>query len=203
MRYSYSAIKLWLTCPRQFEAKYITKTWPPFHETPATRRGKEAHRDLENYIRGQRDDVPKQWWTPPGLLEKLKRADARAEVRYTATIGGHEMIGYIDVEMSLPHRVLCIDWKVGKFYPDELQADVYGVLHRDKVGHPEKPFSFSWVYLDQQLTHTVEVDKHAQGRVVSLLDAVEADTAYDPKPCFACKWCPVVACEYNKSGERR
>ena len=199
-RASYSKLKTWLTCPRQYEAKYITREWPPFHDTPATLRGKKIHQALERAVRGE-DEPDKHVWTPEGLLPALRRAGAEAEYKYERTIDGVTWVAYADVRLAGPHSTTLVDWKTGQFRPDELQADVYAMLERMLDGVPDarRNVSFSWVYVDQKLTHKVDVDGYARRRVYSIVDSIVADKTFDPKPCWACRFCPLTACEYNRS----
>ena len=197
-RASYSKLKTWLTCPRQYEAKYITKEWPPFHDTPATIRGKEIHRTLEGCLQGDHGDLPGHIWTPDGLVSKLQAAGAVPEYAYKLNVDGIDWVAYADVRLASTLSVTLIDWKTGQFRPDELQADVYAMLEREKQ-RAATPVTFSWVYVDQKLTHRIDVDPYAKRRVYSIVDSVSADRTFDPKPCWACRFCPLTKCEYNRS----
>src|SRR5690625_5780804 len=83
--YSYSAIKSYSTCPRQYHHRYVLKDLPPVDwDTPALRKGREVHEALERAVLEGNDAPelgPHTFWTPPALLSKLHKAGARAEVR--------------------------------------------------------------------------------------------------------------------------
>ena len=208
MIYSHTAMKTYLTCPRQFEARYILKTWPKFHHTPATRRGNEIHEHLEDAVNGKRQP-PQAVWLPDNLIDKLRTAGARAEVEYTITRDGTPcdrwasdawLTGKVDVELvsKATNQSVVIDWKTGKFYPDPLQADIYAVLQR-AVHAPELGVTFSWVYVDARRTAQEKPDLFARKRVDAIVNQIETDEQMAPKPCFACRWCPLTNCEYNEA----
>jgi len=47
---SWSRVSVYRQCPSQFEAKYITKTYPDESDNPAFAKGNEVHKQLEDYI---------------------------------------------------------------------------------------------------------------------------------------------------------
>lgn len=50
MPLSWSRISVYRQCPRQFEAKYITKQYPDESDNPAFTKGNMVHKQLEDYI---------------------------------------------------------------------------------------------------------------------------------------------------------
>lgn len=197
--YSYSRLKTYLTCPRQFEAKYVTRSLP-YTASPAMERGKRVHETLEQALLEQQE--PSDVWTPQELFSLLVKAGARPEVEHAMAIDGTPcgwedarclLRGKIDVEM--PH--LMLDWKTGQIRPDPLQADVYAALKRAEEGH-DYAVDFYFVYVDQKHVHKETPDAHALDRVLSIIDTIESDTRFNPHPCFACKWCQVEGCEYRR-----
>lgn len=207
MPLSYSALKTYLTCPAQYEAKYVSRTWPREADTPALRRGREVHAVLESAVRNG-FKVPHERmkiWTPPGLLETLHRGGAIAEAGFAITADGQAVapkdpaawfVGYIDVLTAGAGAALLLDWKTGKVRVDPLQADVYAMLLR--AIRPGLPVEFHWVFLEHEVVESVQVDADAERRVRSIAAQATTEQEYSPRPSFACKWCPLSKCRYYK-----
>lgn len=56
MAYSYSGLKTYQNCPRQYYETKVLKKWP-FPETDAIKYGKEVHKALEDYVGGVMPDL--------------------------------------------------------------------------------------------------------------------------------------------------
>ena len=194
MRYSYSNLSTWQKCPRQWEAKYVTKTYP-HEDTPALRRGQEVHATLEAAI-GAQVDPPSDLWMPEGLVPLLHRADARVETKIEIHKPAH-LMGYLDVCIVGPDYVAVIDWKTGKMRsPDPLQADVYAMLVRRAWGIDD--VSFTWVGVDAKRALTTHPDANAERRVMSIINDIETNGKYPPTPSWLCRFCPLTWCEHNE-----
>lgn len=207
--HSYSSLKKWVTCPRHYQHQYVLKTIK-FHTTPALEKGKRIHKALEDAVNGDRTllDKERNVWTPPGLIDTLQSSCAVPENELAMDAQGRPvdywdksavLRGAIDVDLTAAkvRRSLMVDWKSGKVYPDSTQADVYATLKRAAI--PKCDVHFVFVYVEQKQTVPEVPDQQAHGRVMKLIDRVESDDQYDPKPGFSCRWCPVTSCEYNES----
>jgi len=202
--HSYSAIKAYNTCPRQYEALYVKKTHKR-GSSPALDKGIKYHEALENVVKyGQ--GLPsylKQW---EDLAYKLHLGGAEAEPRLAIDGNGEpcdffddkaKLRGAIDVDWTHDGTSLMLDWKTGKVYPDPLQADIYAVMKWAQ--QPELQISFKFVYLEHDHVVPEHPDKGAVARVWDQIERIETTTEYPPRPCFACRFCPVTECEYNES----
>lgn len=205
--YSYSKIKAWLTCPAQFHARYVTKT-VRFKENEAIVRGRRVHEHLEDSLKAGRE--PTKAWAPTGLLPKLHQAGARAEPQLAIDHQGNPchywaddcwLRGGIDVEAPYNNRnnsITLIDYKTGGFRPDSLQADIYAVLER-KVHNEDLTVNFTFLYTDKKRGCTLQPDGGAEWRIQSIIERMEADTTFDPTPCWACRFCSVYTCPHNEN----
>lgn len=195
MRLSYSALSMFQRCPRQFEAKYVTRTMP-FVETEATRRGKMIHKALEACVRDGAEPPPSVH-LPPNLLDLLRAGRAQAE--YKIEINEPHFIGYLDVFMPQVRHALVIDWKTGKMRRvDPLQADVYAWLLREHSGRPDLGVTFGWVGVDSRKTVMVEPDLDAGKRVLDIVDTIHKTWGnWPPVESWACRYCPLTYCEHN------
>ena len=196
--HSYSALKCFSTCPRQYEALYLTKSVKRT-SSPALEKGIAWHEALEKAVR---DNTPLpshlSKWQP--LANTLRKAGAQVEVKLAMDREGNPcgfwdkhawLRGAIDVDTGQ----LLLDWKTGKVYPDPLQADVYTALKRASL--PKLKVDFHFVYLEHSKVVTMKPNQDATNRVVQYIARVEQAETYPPRPCFACRWCPVTQCEYN------
>ena len=203
MKHSYSAVKTFNTCPRQYEALYVLRNVPR-KSSPALEKGIAWHEAME---RGVRDGalLPSHLthWQP--LTNMLHAAGAEAEIQLAVTHGkaptdftaGDVWIrGAIDVRLTAPGKVVMLDWKTGKVYPDSLQADFYATMQWAQT--PGVKVEFHFTYLEHKRTVPVEVDKKAPDRVYAAVERIENTKVFHPRPCFACKFCPVSTCEYWK-----
>lgn len=204
MRYSYTSIKCFLTCPAQFKAKYIEKRLPREDDAPALVRGREIHGKLETAIKTGADPGV---WTPDGLVEKLRAAKATAETGLGMNAQGQPvhhfndasiLMGFIDVLVWNDNMALLVDWKTGKFRPDPLQADVYATLLRALAGHSDFPVHFLLVYVDQKMTEMIKPDRYALNRVWELMQMIEREREYPMREGMQCRWCPVLDCPNNR-----
>ena len=194
MRYSYSNLAQWLKCPRQWEAKYVTRTWPDEPPSPALIRGQEVHEALERSVRDGAAPPPSAW-LPPGLLDALRRAKAQAEVKIE--LAKPAFVGYLDVLMLGARKALVIDWKTGKLRPDPLQADVYAMLVRREYGIEN--ITFAWVGVDSHKAVECVPDHNAERRVQAVIDDIETARGYPPAESWLCRYCPLTWCEKNSN----
>ena len=117
---SFSKLNTFETCPRQYEAKYVTKT-VPYQQTPEAEWGDYVHKSLENYIRYNQP-------LPANVADYQRFADAILAMRGQAiaeravAINPYLMeTGYfdgdvwirakIDVTVLRDDSALVLDWK--------------------------------------------------------------------------------------------
>jgi hypothetical protein len=194
MRYSYSNLATWQKCPRQWEAKYVLRSWPDEPPAPALIRGKAVHAALECAVRDGAD-VPDDVWLPDGLIPLLQLGHARVEDKLEVTDPAH-IIGYLDVALVTEDKAHVIDWKTGKLRPDPLQADVYAMLARRVWSVDE--VTFTWVGVDSKKAVTSQPDDNAERRVMSIINDIESNGKYPPTPSWLCRFCPLKWCEHNE-----
>lgn len=204
MIHSYTALSEWRLCPRLYHARFIEKS-VEFEETPELKRGREIHGVLEAALRGK--------WGPPGNLkinpkfwELLLERNAKPEVKVAIKRDGSEcgffsddawLRGVIDVFVG-GQAPLLVDWKTGKAgRVDTLQAEVYAAMLHAARGVPKIAFVFSYVLHGQSRMVRVH-GKPALESVQRLIEAVESDREFFPKPSWKCGYCGVDVCEFNE-----
>lgn len=191
--HSYSSLKLYKLCPKQYHATYIAKSVKR-GTSPALEKGIRMHKHMEDAV-SKGTELPKTLtnWTP--LTSLLRKAGAKVEKELAITKKGEDtsfwgkdahLRGKVDVVIE--NRV--IDWKSGQVRPDTFQADVYQVL----MG---VPIDFSLVFLEHSTVIKINPDEHAAHRVHSTIEQIERDKEFITKPSYLCRWCPVTTCKYN------
>jgi CRISPR/Cas system-associated exonuclease Cas4 (RecB family) len=206
--HSYSSINTFRNCPKQYEALYILKSVPR-STSEAMQRGIEIHSHLERLVKGWPSECAHEIKIPDGYDPAgLKERGAAAEVELAISRGGGRLSffddlvflrGKVDAMWVEDGVVQVVDWKSGKYYPDEFQANVYAHLIRTAAGSARIPVRFHWVFVakEEGRARTIDVDQHASHRVLSAIEAVEKAELFPAKPNPLCRFCPVVFCRYN------
>ena len=216
--WSYSAISAFETCPRQYEAKWVTKE-VPYQETPETRWGNDVHNALERYIR---DGEP----MPSNMTQYKKFADAVlarpgeviAEEGVALTWDLKEVSWFtkktaknpvwfrtkIDVTILNGDTAEILDWKTGKRKDDLDQLKLYALVAFIrypqvqtvktgfvwlKEGKLSGPFRFSRKGFDALMEHWMEK--------YEALEEAHKTGNFPPQPSGLCHgWCPVTSCPH-------
>lgn len=223
--WSHSHVDTFETCPRQYEAKYVTKE-VVFKETDATRWGNHVHDAAERYLRDGTpvpSDVPYQkqfdWvkeraerlgaelllegeygltrdWGPCAYFDRVKKVWCRSK---------------LDVLLLRPDGIAeVIDWKTGKPKTDRSQLMLYALFVMVHYPHiKEVRTGYAWL-AHNQLTQPVaylrmnmQAYKDNWERKYAALKAARTLGVFVPKPSGLCKaWCDVVSCEFHGRGRR-
>lgn len=212
--YSYSALNTYKKCPRQFEQQYKLRKVKSAGGAAADA-GKIVHEQIEHFIEGKRDALPSAI-PPDGLVQNLRagrKAGLPIKVELRLAVNDdlepcaffarntHVLLrGALDVEIKTGASVTAIDWKTGKRWPQDqaFQADVYHTLLR--AHYPELETRVIFDFLANGRDPVDGADGSETREVMSLIDAIEAETRFDPSPSPLCRFCPVVTCEYNEAG---
>lgn len=209
---SYSSISKFFQCPRAYHEQYVLKS-VKFKPSAALDRGNKIHAALEASLKTGAP-VPDDIWLPDGLMDSLRDSGAVAEAplavdsqwQQVEFFSKHPLLrGKIDV-LSIDgdgRGVEMIDWKTGKYRPDETQADIYAALIRAVVIKPALPVKFTWVYVEPSVKkhHSIMVDTGASSRVRSSIETIYRASRFDERPSPLCKWCDVLACKFNRREE--
>lgn len=203
-----TSLQTFLTCPRQYEAKYITKT-VKFTANKHAEFGDLVHKAIEAYLKHK---------TPlPELLKPLERTlDDMGNVLFGAeTKLAVDKLGkpvkflskdayqrcIVDAILTNADKsvVVCIDWKTGKHRDTQTQHDF--IKKCAYALFPNAKIITLFIYLFQGTSDRQEYD----GRVLTdLSDKMAALTGahlteqFPPNPSGLCRsWCDVMDCEHN------
>ena len=220
MAYSYSAIKAFKNCQRQYYETRILKKWP-FPETEAIMYGKDVHQALEDYIGENKPLGPHSRFQP--IVDALMGIEGEKlpefEMALDANLDPCEFLGK-DVFIRGIADIVIInkekgtayigDYKTGSAkYPDTDQLELMALMvfrYFPEVTHVKAALLF--VVHDKVVTAEYH-KKDAKPKWVQWLAKVEtmesaADmNMYHENPTGLCGWCPVTDCPHHKPKPRR
>lgn len=220
MAYSYSAIKAFKNCQRQYYETKILKKWP-FPETDAIMYGKDVHKALEDYIGENKPLGPHTRFQPiaDSIIalegEKLTEfemalddnLDPCAFLGKDVFIRGIADIVVVDKEKK---RAYIGDYKTGSAkYPDTDQLELMALMifrYFPEIEHVKAALLF--VVHDKVITAEY-YKKDAKPKWIQWLAKVEtmeqaaAMNMYHENPTGLCPWCPVTDCPHHRPKPRR
>lgn len=220
--WSHTSMSTFETCPRQYEAKYVTKE-VKFEETDATRWGNEVHTGLEERVR---DGTPLP--ANVAIYEKYARAmlarkgEKVIEGAFGLTVDKTPTDFFAkDVWVRSKIDVLILrddgiaevfDWKTGKPKTDATQLLLYSLLVMETYPDVHE-VRCAYVWLQNQSAIGAPVtylrfNKELLWRTFEekyrLLKSAYDLGVFQPKPSGLCKqWCAVSRCEFYGKGSRR
>ncbi len=215
MAQSHTSLSCYVTCPRQYEAKYITKE-VVFEQGEAAAWGDAVHQALEGYVR---DGVPlpsnvemyKKWGDAIRLRAGVKVIEGSFAVRRDLTPCDFRdpdawLRAYLDVLILRANVADILDYKTGKQKNDPTQLRRYALLVFAK--YPEiDTIKCGYIWLkDDVLSKPVVYYRHQMEDMVRIENDLYAQIedsyttgSFQPKPSGLCNgWCPVTSCKFWK-----
>lgn len=222
--HSHSSISCFNTCPRQYEAKYVTKE-VTFVQSAEAKWGDDVHNALEKYCR-DKVTIPIHMaaytkyadalLSRPGnkVFEGAVALDSNAQpCGYFAKDAQRQNIvwlrGKIDVVNLRPDRALAevFDWKTGKIKNDPDQLVMYAMMVM--LLHPEVETvraGFAWIKepLNKAFTPPTTFERKQLPSIIhmhrektgAIEHAIETGNL-PPRPSGLCRgWCDVKSCKF-------
>jgi RecB family exonuclease len=189
MAYSYSAIKAFKNCQRQYYETRILKNWP-FPETEAIMYGKDVHKALEDYIGENKPLGPHTRFQPIAdsiiALEGEKLTEF--EMALDDNLNPCEFLGE-DVFIRGIADIMAL--MIFRYFPEveHVKAALLFIVH-DKVVTAEyhkkdaKPKWIQWL------------------AKVETMEQAAAMNMYHENPTGLCGWCEVTTCPHNTKDRR-
>lgn len=212
--WSYSRIKAFETCPKQFYHEKILKEFP-YVETEAMRYGTEFHKAAEDFVRDGTKVAQKFEFTQPVLDDLAAREGVKhLELKMGLTIDlkpcgffakdvwFRGIVDYLSIDGS---KGRVVDYKTGKSAqyadPDQLELMALTVFkHFPEVDSVRGALLF--VIANKLIPGEYDRSDESRwtkwiARVNRLQDAVDSGV-WNPKPSGLCRrHCPVVECAHN------
>lgn len=213
---SYSSLKAFETCPRQFHEVRVLKKYP-FVETEEQRYGNRLHKAAELYVLKGTPLAQEFEFIKPVLDALLAKAGSKhpeQELCVTPRLhptGWWDADGYlrgkIDLTILQPERkhAFVVDYKTGKDkYIDTDQLDICALLlfqHYDWL----EVVSSGLLYVGANTFHRHETRREDADKLwqqyrerLAKLEGAFATGVWNPKQSGLCrKHCPVKECEHN------
>lgn len=219
-------LSTFLTCPRQYKAKYITKE-VVFTANEATLFGRRLHESVENTLKHQAALTPEAAFMQPYVNWCFKKAaqpgvEMLVETRLAIT-GAYEPCEWggwpangstvgrkvwqrlqVDV-LFIDHTNkmnIIVDWKTGKPRPDHTQKDIACICATRKTGYTKNVCMWMHVKHGEQIVEAVDlvslkpVEAHLEN--IKRYEAACLADNFEPTKNGLCgQWCDVIACPHN------
>lgn len=204
-----TSLGTWLLCPRQFDAKYISKT-VVFQPSDASRFGDRAHKAIEYRLK-QGLDLPSEFTHLEPMCAAVMRAPGTKLVEhnlpmtreftacewYSRYCGGKaDFVNINGTDAGV------FDWKTGKVKEDMLQLNMLtmGVFaHFPQVQRVRANLVF--IQSNETPGFTAQRERFQVPDLIRDLKAYEASQAAGDYPATRnglCRaWCDVLTCEHN------
>ena len=212
---SYSSIKTFRDCPRQYRAKYVDRDLP-YEQSPAAERGDRIHAGMEAMVCGAQDHIPDEPVVTANakrfldvlridrLVDRGWRIFTEDQVAITENfekLDYHDKRAWLRGRLDLvlippdPERMstVVVDWKTGKTPGDRLQLEVATALLLPYCGKGRYLGVFA--YLDQGRMERFEFDGGGDfiapiGLAMHLLKYSWANNHWPAEPGGpGCRWC--------------
>ena len=211
LAHSYSALKQYENCPKQYQMQRITKEIKPsFGE--ASIYGNRIHEQLDQRMKGQA--LPEESVKYEELCQQLELMTGDLQTEQEMTLNMRlEPTGWwdsdawfrakVDVLIRNNTKAVVIDWKTGKHRPDFFQLELFALQtfsHYPDID--EVKSCFVWLKdlcMDSEVYLRSEApalwDKF-HGKVKRIQDSLDTGN-WPAKPSGLCPWCPAKnMCEF-------
>lgn len=195
MSWSYSRYSTYKKCPAKYKFKYVDKLVEP--QTFHTSRGLDYHAQIENYLRGNIEELMPELSFYKGFLDVLKQQKVLPELKLQVNENWEpvEENGWftciIDAVVIFPSHAIKYDWKTGKIYDDHMmQRELYALALFSH--YPLEHVQAIHTYLDSKENRmtTFHRDQVPHLREKWNERAKTLDSGdYAPNPSYACRWC--------------
>lgn len=207
MTQSPTSLQTFLTCPKQYHAKYVTKE-VKFEQNDHATFGDLVHKSIEAYLK-HGEPLPTILESMAEFLGKMTHVLVGAETKLAVDKQGNSVEFFdksayqrciVDAIIGDPDSyIICIDWKTGKKRDAQTQHDF--IKKCAKAKYPNAIIATFFIYLfggesDRQQYNgeaLTELDRN-----MATLAIAHANNSFQPRKSGLCgKWCDVISCQYN------
>ena len=208
MTQSPTSLQTFLTCPKQYHAKYITKE-VKFEQNDHATFGDLVHKSIENYLKHQ-EPLPTILHDLQPTLDKMGQVLFGAETKLAVDKQGQAVDFFaktayqrciVDAILTNDDQsvVVCVDWKTGKKRDARTQHDFIKKCAKAKFPNAKIVTLFVYFFVGeydrQEYTgqELITLDRN-----MANLASAYANDLFQPRPSGLCgKWCDVLMCPYN------
>lgn len=203
-----TSLQTFCTCPKQYEAKYITKE-VKFESNAHAVFGSLIHKSLENYLEFN-EPLPTILRPLQSTLTKMQSVLVGAETKLAIDKVGNAVDFFdtsayqrciVDAIITNADQsiIVCIDWKTGKKRDAQIQHDFIKKCARAKFPNATVVTLFLYLFhggYDRQEYSGQPL--HKLDFYMNELQAAYALNSFPPKQSGLCKkWCDVLSCPFN------
>ena len=192
---SYSQLRTYSTCPRQYKYKYIDNlaSLPTQQMTEGTQRHLDIYKIIqENKIETLKDEKLK------ALLEKVtQNGKSFIEEEFSIQTINALYVGFIDLYSISEDEstVYIVDFKSYATPEDDLQLKIYAYALSEK--YPKAEFFMAWYYMlglgfYKRYFYTRDDLEEVETLLSEKADEIYSDKEFPKKPSPACATCPFV-----------
>lgn len=220
---SWSRLSDFQQCPRKFNLKYISKSFPKESESIHLVRGQQLHKQLEDYVIAKNGGSAMPLGFSPEVKDTLPYVDklytvydqVHPEAQIACDVNWNQCEWFAketawrsiwDVVGLSPGTVFIGDWKSGKIYP---YGSTFGQLHLSAVIALERfkdapEVNAAYVYIEHKQITKIKVTRDQLPEVRDHFDSefhkVNKEVTWDPTPNDNCKWCPATKaqCKFSR-----
>lgn len=217
MAFSYSALKQYDVCPRQYYEVRVLKKHPR-QETEQTIWGKQVHLACEEYIRdGKEFELEFPGMEAVRALARLPgEKHCEIELAVTNSLEPTDfndpdalLRGIADLVILNGEAMKVLDYKTGNYkYPDTKQLELMALLLFAKYPQLQKSHGALLFLAHDHIEQKITKKEDAQrlwpewiGRINRIEKALETDV-WNAKPSGLCGWCPCTTCDHWKPKRR-
>lgn len=199
-------------CPRQYQAKYITKE-VKFVQNIHAKFGDMVHKQIEDFLNSGKP-VDRSLQPLADMLSKHAGKLVCAEIALGRSGKGDSVDqyakdAYINSKIDAVYTnadetvILGVDWKSGKAKEAKIQSDMNAAVLSARYKATAKKIIMVFVHLYHHKVYVTEynTEQLAIARTFGIilnLDQAIRDNDFPPKPNGLCKsWCDVVKCPHN------
>lgn len=217
MPLSYSALKQFENCPRQYHEVRVLKKHPP-QDTEQTRWGKQVHEAAEQYVR---DGKPFAFEFPGAdMVEALAKLSGEKHCEMELAVNDRLepvafddptalLRGVADLVIVKGSRVRVADYKTGNHkYPDTSQLELMALMLFAALPEVQKSQNALLFLAHNTIVQSVtkrEDSKHLWTgwfHKIHRIETAHEHEVWNPKSSGLCPWCPVTDCEHWREKRR-
>lgn len=204
LRWSLSKLNTFEQCGKKYKFRYIDRVPEPPQPPGAAARGSAIHKAIEDYLKGEINELPSELSFYAGFLTQLKGAQLYPEHRMALNNDWEPVApndptvwwtGILDLLIRPTEQLAVIyDWKTGKIWPDhEEQKEIYSIAVAATFPMVRE-VQFTHVYVDlgknRRKTYHPDQLRSMRNKWEGRVFAAEHAAEYIPNPSFKCRFCP-------------
>ena len=220
MPQSPTSIGTFETCPRQYQAKYITKE-VVFTQSEASMYGDRMHKGMEKRLL-HKEPLPSEFTPLEPIATAIKAMPGKLWVEHSVSftqnyeptdwrnrwVGSKIDICVLDLASVIrPGYARILDWKTGKPRSDYLQLTINAIgvfANMPTVQHIRAAYVYTKTgQLSPKQDYTRDKLPALQASLTQRVERIRIATEtgnFPPQPSGLCHgWCDVMACPHNKS----